>query len=127
MNRVKVRDRFEFPLHLNMFPYTAEGLEAAVGTSGEAAGAASGAGAGASGAGAGTSGAGASDASAAGGSGAGATAGGDGASVSGAAAAAAQSREQYHYELKGIVVHAGSAFVGHYYSYIKVRHFAVFL
>jgi hypothetical protein len=25
------------------------------------------------------------------------------------------------YELKGIVVHAGSAFAGHYYSYIKER------
>lgn len=30
-------------------------------------------------------------------------------------------RSQYMYELKGIVVHAGSAFAGHYYSYIKER------
>ena len=27
---------------------------------------------------------------------------------------------QYEYELKGVVVHAGTAFAGHYYSYIKV-------
>lgn len=28
--------------------------------------------------------------------------------------------KQYQYTLKGIVVHSGSAFAGHYYSYIKV-------
>ena len=27
---------------------------------------------------------------------------------------------QYEYELKGVVVHSGTAFAGHYYSYIKV-------
>jgi len=27
----------------------------------------------------------------------------------------------YQYELRGVVVHSGSAFAGHYYSYIKVR------
>lgn len=27
--------------------------------------------------------------------------------------------EQYRYHLKGIVVHSGTAFAGHYYSYIK--------
>ena len=27
----------------------------------------------------------------------------------------------YQYELKGVVVHSGTAFAGHYYSYIKVR------
>lgn len=27
--------------------------------------------------------------------------------------------EQYRYFLKGIVVHSGTAFAGHYYSYIK--------
>jgi len=27
----------------------------------------------------------------------------------------------YSYSLKGIVVHSGSAFAGHYYSYIKVQ------
>ena len=26
----------------------------------------------------------------------------------------------YRYELRGVVVHSGSAFAGHYYSYIKV-------
>ncbi|KAK9820599.1 hypothetical protein WJX72_012157 [[Myrmecia] bisecta] len=30
-------------------------------------------------------------------------------------------RAWYQYELKGVVVHSGTAFVGHYYSYIKVR------
>ena len=27
----------------------------------------------------------------------------------------------YRYELRGVVVHSGTAFAGHYYSYIKVR------
>ena len=34
---------------------------------------------------------------------------------------------QYQYELKGVVVHSGTAFAGHYYSYIKAGlhlHFA---
>jgi len=26
----------------------------------------------------------------------------------------------YRYELRGVVVHSGTAFAGHYYSYIKV-------
>lgn len=30
------------------------------------------------------------------------------------------SQGQYEYELKGVVVHSGTAFAGHYYSYIKV-------
>ena len=30
------------------------------------------------------------------------------------------SQVQYEYELKGVVVHSGTAFAGHYYSYIKV-------
>ena len=29
----------------------------------------------------------------------------------------------YLYELRGVVVHSGSAFAGHYYSYIKVRRY----
>lgn len=29
-------------------------------------------------------------------------------------------QSHYSYQLKGIVVHSGSAFAGHYYSYIKV-------
>lgn len=74
MNRVKVRDRFEFPMHLDMFPYTAEALE---GQEAEARGV--------------------------------------------EPVAPLKPREHYRYELRGVVVHAGSAFVGHYYSYIKVR------
>lgn len=31
-----------------------------------------------------------------------------------------RSQGQYEYELKGVVVHSGTAFAGHYYSYIKV-------
>ena len=30
------------------------------------------------------------------------------------------SQGQYEFELKGVVVHSGTAFAGHYYSYIKV-------
>lgn len=30
-----------------------------------------------------------------------------------------QPRRHYLYELRGVVVHSGSAFAGHYYSYIK--------
>ena len=30
-------------------------------------------------------------------------------------------RDHYQYELCGVVVHSGSAFAGHYYSYIKAR------
>ena len=33
---------------------------------------------------------------------------------------APHSRQLYQYELKGVVVHSGTAFAGHYYSYIKV-------
>ncbi len=30
------------------------------------------------------------------------------------------SKDHYQYQLKGVVVHSGTAFAGHYYSYIKV-------
>ena len=33
----------------------------------------------------------------------------------------------YQYSLKGVVVHSGTAFAGHYYSYIKVRVLALSL
>ena len=32
-------------------------------------------------------------------------------------------RAQCQYQLKGVVVHSGTAFAGHYYSYIKVSSF----
>ena len=32
-------------------------------------------------------------------------------------------RRQDMYQLKGIVVHSGTAFAGHYYSYIQVAHY----
>jgi hypothetical protein len=48
-----------------------------------------------------------------------------GAGAAAAAAAAAQAAQGLHpdymYDLHGIVVHSGSAFTGHYYSYIKER------
>ena len=33
----------------------------------------------------------------------------------------AKPRSSYLYELQGVVVHSGTAFAGHYYSYIKER------
>jgi len=71
-SRWKVKDRFEFPIELNMKPYTHEGA-----------------------------------------------AGGGG----GLEGTIAQSRPEayYRYELRGIVVHSGTAFAGHYYSYAKDR------
>lgn len=36
-------------------------------------------------------------------------------------AQAAPDPTMYHYSLKGIVVHSGTAFAGHYYSFIQVR------
>jgi len=30
------------------------------------------------------------------------------------------SKDHYQYQLKGVVVHSGTAFAGHYYSFIKV-------
>ncbi|EFJ41722.1 hypothetical protein VOLCADRAFT_68008 [Volvox carteri f. nagariensis] len=71
MTRYKLRDRFEFPVVLDMFKYTADGLAALE-----------------------------------------ATGGADGAT---------RPRNCYLYELKGIVVHSGTAFAGHYYSFIKER------
>lgn len=54
-----------------------------------------------------------------------ATARGSGVSDSGtpSVAGGAQTRDprQSKYYLKGIVVHSGTAFAGHYYSYIKVQ------
>jgi len=42
-------------------------------------------------------------------------------SAAGPAGPAAGGRPTYIYQLKGIVVHSGTAFAGHYYSYIKAR------
>ena len=30
-------------------------------------------------------------------------------------------KEYYNYEIKGIIIHAGTADAGHYYSFIKER------
>ena len=71
-SRWKVKDRFEFPLELDMKPYTVEGC-ASMGTAGDA------------------------------------------------TTNAIHPDAYYKYELRGIVVHSGTAFAGHYYSYIKDR------
>lgn len=107
--RYKLRDRFEFPVVLDMFRYTADGLAA---LEGGAAGSA----AGAAGPGAGGAGAGGLDGAAAGG-----VATGTGGEGAGGVGIGGRPRNHYLYELKGIVVHSGTAFAGHYYSFIKER------
>ncbi len=89
--RLKVKDRFEFPQHLDMRPFTREGVDdvaaaaTADGTPG-ASGAASGA-----------------------------------AAAAAAPVPSAEDAAKYAYTLMGVVVHSGSAFAGHYYSYIRER------
>jgi hypothetical protein len=89
--------RFEFPLELDVYKYTVDGLaereraEAAAAGAGDAAGP--------------------SDMSME----------AEPAETSGAAPPEMlHDAQQFQYSLKGIVVHSGSAFAGHYYSYIKV-------
>ena len=68
MQRLKVKDRFEFPTELDMRPFTREGMDEPAD-----------------------------------------------------AAPAATPDDKYAYTLMGVVVHSGSAFAGHYYSYIRER------
>jgi len=75
--RYKVKERFEFPVTLDMFRYTADGLEALEGSPAQVAAMSE--------------------------------------------ATGGRPRNYYIYELKGVVVHSGSAFAGHYYSFIKER------
>jgi ubiquitin C-terminal hydrolase len=77
-SRWKVKDRFEFPLELDMKPYTVEGCAASASAS-------------------------------------------DGEGKAEKDASALHPDAYYKYELRGIVVHSGTAFAGHYYSYIKDR------
>ena len=90
--------RFEFPQELDMYKYTVDGLAAREAADAVAAAAA------------------ASEAAAAGPSGAAEGA----ADAPGTPKLPLPNARQYQYGLKGIVVHSGSAFAGHYYSYIKV-------
>ena len=86
--RIKVKDRFEFPLTLNMKPYTVEGALQPSSSPAPSSG------------------------------------GGPGWEGNGTTTAdngTAKVDAYYQYELRGIVVHSGSAFAGHYYSYIKDR------
>ena len=50
-----------------------------------------------------------------------AAAGADSAAASCASQASAMPESFFEYELKGVVVHIGSAFAGHYYSFVKER------
>lgn len=76
-SRWKVKDRFEFPLKLDMRPYTVEGAGMQ-------------------------------------------SNGGDGDGTASCTTGLHPS-EYYEYELRGIVIHSGTAFAGHYYSYIMDR------
>ena len=69
MQRLKVKDRFEFPTELDMRPFTREGVDEAEAPP----------------------------------------------------AAPGPPDDKYAYTLMGVVVHSGSAFAGHYYSYIRER------
>ena len=89
--------RFEFPLELDMWKYTVEGLAER-------------------------------DAAAADGAPAGASKTEAALSADGARPGplkAGAHGMQYLYQLKGVVVHSGTANVGHYYSYIKVSKFCI--
>lgn len=123
--RYKVRDRFEFPLEIDMFKYTADGLAAAdqqqkAAEQQQQQQQASGDGAAASQqqqqqeAGGNSSGAGSSSSAGA----------GLRRQLSDAVQqvlAAKSSAGGYMFDLMGVVVHSGSAFTGHYYSYIRER------
>lgn len=100
--RYKVRDRFEFPHTIDMFRYTVDGLALQEQQAAAAAAAEGPAGVPAPGA--------ARRSSATGGASSSSLLGGD-----------APGGPQDLYDLKGVVVHMGSAFTGHYYSYIKER------
>ena len=80
--RFKLSERFEFPISLDMYRYTAEGLEALEGSSAQLA---------------------------------------SQAQAQREAGIEGRPRLHYLYELKGVVVHSGTAFAGHYYSFIKER------
>ena len=81
MQRLKVKDRFEFPMRLDMSPFTVEGIEREAATA-EAE-----------------------------------TAGDAPAPVP----ELIHPLDHYQYKLVGVVVHSGTAFAGHYYSYIRER------
>jgi len=106
--RHKVRERFEFPRVLDMYPYTVEGRraaeEAAAQAEAKAAAAAKAAQA---------------DGEAVAAAAAAATAVAVAAQASGGGVRAPD--ERYIYDLKGVIVHSGSAFVGHYYAYAVER------
>ncbi|WIA22029.1 hypothetical protein OEZ85_004379 [Tetradesmus obliquus] len=131
--RYKVRDRFEFPLEIDMYKYTADGLAAADAQQkaaeqqqdgqqqqqrrldrqgSEASQQQDGGGT-----------------TRSGGGGGGplprqlsdAVSGKPAAAASGSSSGGGSSSDEFMYDLMGVVVHSGSAFTGHYYSYIKER------
>lgn len=92
MQRLKLKDRFEFPTHIDMKPYTVEGLAlqetrnhvscSPTGLSNNSS---------------------------------------DMNSKQETVSNMVKPDPYYHYDLVGVVVHSGTAFAGHYYSYIKQR------
>ncbi len=80
-----MRERFEFPVTLDMYRYTADGLAALEGSSSQLAALT------------------------------------ETQRQADAAGTESKPRQSYLYELQGVVVHSGTAFAGHYYSYIKER------
>lgn len=91
MQRLKLKDRFEFPTHIDMKPYTVEGLALRETQSHSI-----------------LSPRGVNDTS-------------DMGSKTDNASNFLKPDPYYHYDLVGVVVHSGTAFAGHYYSYIKQR------
>jgi hypothetical protein len=96
MQQTKVNDRFEFPMELDLYPYTRDG-RAARDAEGDNRSDADGPAASAT------------------------TTAGDSGASDGAEDAGDMVREYFKYELAGMVVHMGTANSGHYYSYIKER------
>ncbi|KAJ7514417.1 hypothetical protein O6H91_23G042900 [Diphasiastrum complanatum] len=100
MQRLKLKDRFEFPMHLDMKPFTVEGLAVrdsqSQGTCSVV-----------------------TDLS--NGCGAGSTMQGNDDDTGKFSPISSRPDSYYQYDLVGVVVHSGTAFAGHYYSYIKER------
>ncbi|XP_024517218.1 probable ubiquitin carboxyl-terminal hydrolase FAF-X isoform X1 [Selaginella moellendorffii] len=92
MQRLKLKDRFEFPMHLDMKAFTVEGLALRDSMSQESSSPAT------------TS-----------------NGGTDGSICNENGGLNSKPDSYYQYDLVGVVVHSGTAFAGHYYSYIKER------
>ncbi|GJP59781.1 hypothetical protein CLOP_g15145 [Closterium sp. NIES-67] len=133
MQRLKLKDRFAFPLTLNMRPFTREGLaqqerergEGKAKAQGREEGKGGGRGSGGAKAGEGDESGVASKMEERGVGPEERERGGAGSSreggEKGGGGGEGRGDEYYEYSLVGVVVHSGTAFAGHYYSYIKER------